>query len=58
MPARAWDKSPPLGVFILTLGPSLFAVRWIPGPGAELAVQGRRPDRHWEGAALPVLHGH
>lgn len=33
------------------------SVRWIPGPGAELALPGRRPDRPREGAALPVLHG-
>lgn len=37
---------------------SLFLLfRWIPGPGAEVALQWRLADAHWEGAALFVLHG-
>lgn len=38
--------------------PSVSPARWIPGPGAKLALQWRLSDRVWKGAALFVLHGH
>lgn len=45
------------GCFHLYTLLSFLPARWIPGPGAKLALQRRLSDRHRQGATLFMLHG-